>query len=220
MLRLEKVFKIYEMGEEKIFALNSVDFTIKRNDFISILGPSGSGKSTLLSVIGLLDEPTSGAVYFDGVETNSLNEKERAHLRGKKIGFVFQTFNLIPSLTVLENVSIPSLLYGEDEDVTNQRAIVILDDIGMKERIFHYPNQLSGGQRQRAAIARSLINNPEMILADEPTGNLDLKTGQDVLSMFQKLHEEGKTILIITHDQNITKSTEKTIRISDGKIIG
>ncbi|MBS3068396.1 ABC transporter ATP-binding protein [Candidatus Micrarchaeota archaeon] len=220
VIRLENVSKIYDMGEEKIFALDEIDLNIEKNDFVSILGPSGSGKSTLLHILGLLDDPTSGKVFLDGVEINKLNEDTRAHLRGKKIGFVFQTFNLVPSLTVLENVALPAVIYEQDEYSAHSRATKILEKIGMGDRLLHYPGQLSGGQRQRVAIARALVNEPEIVLADEPTGNLDSKTGSEVLKMFRGLHEEGKTIAIITHDASITKITKRIIRIKDGKITG
>jgi len=219
LMKLEKVCKVYSMGEDKLFALNNVDLEIERGEFISILGPSGSGKSTLLHILGLLDEPTSGKITLDGIETHKLNEDERARLRGKKIGFIFQMFNLIPSLTVLENVTLPALIYEDSPKEAEAKALRTLEFIGMERRLNHYPNQLSGGQRQRVAIARALINDPEIIFADEPTGNLDSKTGKDVLDMFHSFHEQGKTIIIVTHDVSITKLTHRTIRIVDGKIM-
>ncbi|MFA6213833.1 MAG: ABC transporter ATP-binding protein [Candidatus Micrarchaeia archaeon] len=218
VMRLEGVCKIYEMGEDKLYALNNVDLVIKRGEFASILGPSGSGKSTLLHILGLLDEPSRGEIYLDGIEVHKLNDDERAHLRGKKIGFIFQMFNLIPSLTVLENVTLPALIYESDPEKAQQKAVETLRQIGMGERLGHYPNQLSGGQRQRVAIARALINDPEIILADEPTGNLDTKTGHEVLAMFHDLHRQGKTMIIVTHDTNVAKITHRTIRVVDGKI--
>jgi putative ABC transport system ATP-binding protein len=219
LMRLEKVCKVYAMGEDKLYALNNVDLEIDRGEFTSILGPSGSGKSTLLHILGLLDEPTSGKIRLDGIEVHNLSEDERARLRGRKIGFIFQMFNLIPSLTVLENVTLPALIYESSPTQAEAKALKTLQYIGMEHRLFHYPNQLSGGQRQRVAIARALINDPEIIFADEPTGNLDTRTGHDVLAMFHEMHEQGKTIIIVTHDVGITKMTHRTIRIVDGRIV-
>ena len=218
IIKLEKVSKIYQMSGEQVIAIDDISLRINNGDFISILGPSGSGKSTLLHIVGLLDEPTKGRVYIDEIETSTLDESSRAYLRGKKIGFVFQVFNLIQNLTVLENVALPALIYNSNEQIAEQKAVEILKKIGMGDRLFHYPSQLSGGQRQRVAIARALINDPEVLLADEPTGNLDSKTGEDVLSMFKELNKNGKTIIIITHDPNITKITKRTIQIKDGRV--
>lgn len=218
VMRLEGVSKVYEMGESRLFALAGVNLSIKKGEFISILGPSGSGKSTLLHVLGLLDEPSSGEIYLDGIEVHRLNEKQRAHLRGRKIGFIFQMFNLIPSMTVLQNVALPAIIYQKSQAEAEAKAMSVLKGIGMGDRMYHYPNQLSGGQRQRAAIARALINDPEIVLADEPTGNLDTKTGHEVLMMFHSLHEQGKTIIIVTHDTGVAKITHRTLRVVDGKI--
>ena len=207
------------MGEEKVYALDGIDLDIHPGDFASVLGPSGSGKSTLLNMLGLLDPPTEGAILLDGTDTTRLSEKQLASVRGKKIGFIFQMFNLIPSLNVIQNVMLHAVIYESDPEKTRQKAEAILAKIGMADRLFHFPNQLSGGQRQRVAIARSLINDPEIILADEPTGNLDSKTGEEVLAMFRKMNAEGKTIIIVTHDLHVSKITKRAIRVVDGKIV-
>ena len=219
IMRLENVSKIYKMGEEKVYALNGINLDIHEGDLASVLGPSGSGKSTLLNMLGLLDPPSAGSIFLDGIETTKLSEKGLAGVRGKKIGFIFQMFNLIPSLTVIQNVMLPAVIYESDPVKTRQKAKEILEKLGMGERLEHFPNQLSGGQRQRVAVARSLINDPEIILADEPTGNLDSKTGAEVLLMFKKLNEEGKTIIIVTHDLHVAKLTKRTIKVVDGKIL-
>ncbi|MFN7991418.1 MAG: ABC transporter ATP-binding protein [Candidatus Micrarchaeia archaeon] len=219
VIRLEKIKKIYRMGEGvTVEALRGVDLTIRENEFVSVLGPSGSGKSTLLHIVGLLDSPTSGKRYIDGIETSTMNEEEQARVRGDKIGFIFQTFNLIPSLTAVENVELPLLLRGHDGLARRDKAKELLREVGLGDRLFHLPGQLSGGQRQRVAIARALVNDPEVILADEPTGNLDSKTGHDILQILSHLHEEGRTIIIITHDLYITKVTKRVVRIKDGQI--
>ncbi len=219
VLRLDGVKKVYDMGHGvQVEALRSIDLIIGQNEFVSILGPSGSGKSTLLHIMGLLDTPTSGKRYIDGVETSRLNEDEQARVRGDKIGFIFQTFNLIPSLTALENVELPLMLRKKDGASRRKKASSLLDAVGLGDRLDHHPNQLSGGQRQRVAIARALVNDPEIILADEPTGNLDSKTGKDILALLSSLHQQGKTIVIITHDEYITKVTKRVVRIRDGMI--
>lgn len=219
VMKLEDVTKTYVMGEGiRVHALQGVTMRICQNDFAAILGPSGSGKSTLLHVMGLLDTPTSGKRYVDGIETSTMSEDEQAKIRGEKIGFVFQTFNLINSLTALENVELPMMLKEGDGYKRRKRAAELLTQVGLGDRLDHLPGQLSGGQRQRVAIARALANNPEIILADEPTGNLDSKTGHEVLSIFKKLHNEGRTIIIITHDHYVAEQAKRMLKLMDGKI--
>ncbi|MBD3209954.1 ATP-binding cassette domain-containing protein [Candidatus Micrarchaeota archaeon] len=220
VLKLKDIEKVYHMGEGiEVRALRGVNLTINESDFITILGPSGSGKSTLLHILGLLDSPTSGKRYIDGKDTSGFSPDEEARIRGNKIGFIFQTFNLIPSLTALENVMLPLMLCQQHCKDRRGKAKELLERVGLGERLDHRPSQLSGGQRQRVAIARALVNEPEVILADEPTGNLDSKTGHDVLDVLEELHNEGTTIVIITHDEYIAKVTDKMVRLMDGKIV-
>jgi putative ABC transport system ATP-binding protein len=220
VLRLEDIRKVYHMGDHiTVEALKDIDMVIHQNELVSIIGPSGSGKSTLLHIMGLLDSPTSGKRYIDGIETSTMDDEEQARIRGEKIGFVFQTFNLIPSLTALENVELPLLLCRKQCKDRLKQAKSLLEKVGLGDRLDHLPSQLSGGQRQRVAIARALVNNPEIVLADEPTGNLDSKTGHEVLQLFKELHKEGRTIIIITHDEYIAKTTKRIIRIRDGQTV-
>ncbi|HID73190.1 TPA: ABC transporter ATP-binding protein [Candidatus Micrarchaeota archaeon] len=207
------------MGEGvEVHALRNANLTIYEDELMVILGPSGSGKSTLLHIIGMLDSPSKGKRYIDGVDTSTMDESEQARVRGEKIGFVFQTFNLINSLTVMDNVMLPLLICNTRCADKRERAAQILKDVGLGHRMDHYPNQLSGGERQRVAIARALVNDPEIILADEPTGNLDSKTGAEVLKVLKMLHDKGKTIAIITHDEHITRIAERVVRLKDGTI--
>jgi len=216
VLRLDNVSKIYHMGAVDVKALDGADLVIRQGELVVIIGPSGSGKSTLLHIMGLLDTPTKGHRFIDGIDTTNINEAQQARIRGHKIGFVFQRFNLIPSLTALQNVELPIILCGNCE--RDGKARRTLESLGMSNRLDHYPSQLSGGQVQRVAIARALVNEPEIILADEPTGNLDSKTGKEVLEILSELHKQGRTIIIITHDESITRIAQRVVRINDGRI--
>ena len=220
VVKLVGIRKIYNMEDGvSVEALRNLDLSILESEFVSILGPSGSGKSTLLHIIGLLDSPTSGRRYIDGVETSTMDEDQQAEVRGKKIGFVFQTFNLVPSLTALENVELPLLLQSVDSEKRKKKATQVLEAVGLGDRLDHLPNQLSGGQRQRVAIARALVNDPELVLADEPTGNLDSKTGHQILAILKELNDQGRTIVIITHDEYIAKTTKRIVKIKDGHVL-
>jgi putative ABC transport system ATP-binding protein len=219
VLKLDNVSKVYSEAATGVTAVSGIDLTVHEAELTSILGPSGSGKSTLLHLMGLLDHPTSGKIYIDGIDTTKIPEDGKARIRGKKIGFIFQAFNLVPSLTALENVELPLTIYDVPKGERTKKATAILSRLGLAGRLEHLPSELSGGERQRVAIARALINDPEIILADEPTGNLDSKTGQEVLQILEGLHGEGRTIIIVTHDESVVKITEKVVRIRDGKIV-
>jgi ABC-type antimicrobial peptide transport system, ATPase component len=212
------VSKYYKVGFTVVKALENINLEIKENEFVSVLGPSGSGKTTLLNMIGCLDKPTKGKVIFKGLDVTLLNDKKLSEFRANNIGFVFQTFNLLPNLTALENVEIASSFSNKTKNV-RERAIELLNLVGLRERLFHKPSQLSGGEQQRVAIARALINDPEIILADEPTGNLDSKTAEEIMDLFLKLKKMGKTIVLVTHNTSLATKSDRIIYIKDGKII-
>ncbi|WP_423792502.1 ABC transporter ATP-binding protein [Methanocaldococcus indicus] len=222
MIELKNVTKTYKMGEETIYALKNVNLKIKKGEFVSIMGPSGSGKSTMLNIIGCLDKPTEGEVYIDNILINKLDDDELTKIRRDKIGFVFQQFNLIPVLTALENVELPLIFKYRNsmsKEERKKRALECLKMAELDERFAnHRPNQLSGGQQQRVAIARALANNPPIILADEPTGALDSKTGEKIMKLLKKLNESGKTIVVVTHDINVAKFGDRIIYLKDGEI--
>ncbi len=218
VITLKNVHKYYEMGESLVKALNGIDIAIKQGDFVAIMGPSGSGKTTAMNLTGSLDLPTSGTISLDGHDISLLDESQLAQVRGRKIGFIFQGFNLIPNLTAKENVMLPMLFQGLDAEEQEQHALRLLEQVSLGDRAEHYPNQLSGGQQQRVAIARALANNPEVILADEPTGNLDTKTGEAVIQLLKELNRKGKTIILITHDPEKAKHAKTIYWLKDGKV--
>ena len=218
MIKLEHIFKIYQLGENKVYALNDVSLHVAEHEFLSIIGPSGSGKSTLMNMLGCLDVPTSGTYILDGEDVSKKNDDELAYIRNNKIGFVFQGFNLIQKLTAIENVELPLIYLNVPARERRERAKKALESVGLGERIHHTPTELSGGQQQRVAIARALITNPPIILADEPTGNLDSKAGKEVMQIFKELHKKGNTIILITHDSDVAKQASRMVRIQDGKI--
>lgn len=218
-LKVENLSKIYDSSAGRVVALDNVSFSIKKGEFVSIVGPSGSGKSTVLNMVGALDRPTSGKIYIDGIDMFSLNDSEIATVRNTRIGFIFQSFNLINRTTVHKNVKLPAIIAGMSSDEANSRAIKILKALGIADKKDQKPVNLSGGQQQRVAIARSLINNPSIILADEPTGNLDTKTGEDVFDMLKMLsHKFKRTIIMVTHNPELSESTDRSILLRDGRI--
>ena len=218
LVELRNVSKIYRLGGEEIRALDDVSLDIEPGEFISIIGPSGSGKSTLMHILGCLDSPTHGTIQLDGVMIQNASARELAAFRNRKIGFVFQFFNLLPKLNVLQNVELPMIYSGISTRERHQRAMAALEQVEMANRAKHRPSQLSGGQQQRAAIARALVNNPRLVFADEPTGNLDSRTGEAILNLFRRLSSEGRTIVLVTHDPDIAAVTPRRIEIRDGKV--
>src|SRR5258708_6744588 len=217
VIRIHQITKEYEMGYTTIRALKGVDLLIHCNEYLAIMGPSGSGKSTLMNMLGCLDTPTTGRYEFNGIDVGSMEDDELAEIRNKEIGFVFQTFNLLPRSTSLQNVELPLIYAGVRAEERRQRAEQALDAVGLGDRMQHKPNELSGGQRQRVAIARALVNNPSIVLADEPTGNLDSKTGEEIMSLFENLHGQGNTIILVTHEMDIAQHAHRVIYIRDGK---
>jgi putative ABC transport system ATP-binding protein len=218
LLELRNISKIYHLGGEEIRALDDVSLDIGEGEFISIIGPSGSGKSTLMHIVGCLDTPTQGTVRLDGTESQHASQTELAHLRNKKIGFVFQFFNLLPKLNVVQNVELPMIYAGLSARERRERALQALEAVEMGNRLKNRPSQLSGGQQQRVAIARALVNNPKIILADEPTGNLDTHTGEVILALFRRLSKEGRTVILVTHNPEIAAVTPRRIEIRNGKV--
>jgi putative ABC transport system ATP-binding protein len=218
VIDIENITKDYVMGQETVHALRGVSLEIRRNEYLAIMGPSGSGKSTLMNMLGCLDTPTSGRYQFNGKNVAEMDDDELAAIRNREIGFVFQTFNLLPRSTSLRNVELPLIYAGIDPETREQRATEALMHVGLGDRLQHKPNELSGGQRQRVAIARALVNDPSIILADEPTGNLDSKTGEEIMALFEELYQRGHTIILVTHERDIAKHARRAVHLRDGLI--
>jgi putative ABC transport system ATP-binding protein len=218
VIQVEDLWKTYEMGVEQLHALRGVSLEIKKGEYVAIMGPSGSGKSTLMNLIGCLDSPTKGKYWLAGKLVSELNDDELAYIRNKEIGFVFQTFNLLPRATALHNVELPMIYNGTPSVERLERAKAALKQVDLTDRMMHKPNELSGGQRQRVAIARALVNTPSILLADEPTGNLDSATGEEIMALFARLHQQGNTIILVTHEPDIAAHAHRVIRLRDGKI--
>ena len=218
IINIEHIAKIYQVGTEEVHALADVSLSIDKGEYVAIMGPSGSGKSTLMNILGCLDTPTHGLYDFKGVNVSQMNDNELAKIRNKEIGFVFQTFNLLPRSDALHNVELPLIYAGVPSYDRKERARQALEHVGLSDRIHHKPNELSGGQRQRVAIARALVTQPSIILADEPTGNLDTKTGEDIMSLFNEIYGQGNTIILVTHEEYIAEHAERIIRLRDGLI--
>jgi putative ABC transport system ATP-binding protein len=218
LIEMNNVFKTYVLGEVKVPALHAISLNIEDNEYVAIMGPSGSGKSTLMNIMGCLDTPTTGTYYLGNKDVGSLNDNQLSDIRNTKIGFVFQTFNLLPRSTSLHNVELPLIYSGMPSFKRKQLAMDVLERVGLNDRMMHKSNELSGGERQRVAIARALVNKPSLILADEPTGNLDSKTGEEIIEIMQRLYEQGNTIILVTHEEYIAKQTNRIIRLRDGVI--
>ena len=219
LISLKSIYKIYNVGGEEVRALDGVDLAINNNEYLSIMGPSGSGKSTMMNMIGCLDSPSSGLYEFEGEKVHIMDDSQLASIRNRKIGFVFQTFNLLPKASALHNVEIPLVYANIKKEKRLEMASNALISVGLEDRMHHRPNELSGGQRQRVAIARALVNEPSIILADEPTGNLDSKSGHEIMKIFDELHRSGNTIILVTHEDDIAKYSNRIVRLLDGKIV-
>lgn len=218
IIKVRNISRIYKVGLETIYALRSISLDIHKNEYVALMGSSGSGKSTLMNVLGCLDTPSGGEYHLNGIDVSHLNDNELAEIRNKQIGFVFQTFNLLPRSTALENVALPLVYAGLSKDVRDARALKALQDVGLGDRVTHRPNELSGGQRQRVAIARALVTNPAIILADEPTGNLDSKTSNEIMGLLAEIHDKGNTVILVTHEEDIARYAHRIVRLKDGLV--
>lgn len=218
LISIQNLNKTYIMGTEKVEALKDVSLDINKNEYVALMGPSGSGKSTLMNLLGCLDSPTSGKYWLNGIEVSTMDDGDLAEVRNKQIGFVFQTFNLLPRLSALENVALPLVYAGFTKEERLEKARKTLESVGLGDRVMHKPNELSGGQRQRVAVARALVNDPAIILADEPTGNLDTKTSYEIMSLFEEIHLAGNTVILVTHEQDIAQHAHRIVRLRDGLI--
>lgn len=218
IIEIRNIRKTYKVGTQEVRALNGVNITIHKNEYVAIMGPSGSGKSTMMNILGCLDSPTDGTYILNGTDVSVMDDNALAEVRNKEIGFVFQSFNLLPRYSALDNVALPLIYSGLKKSERNAKAMQVLEDVDLTDRIHHKPNELSGGQRQRVAVARALVNNPSIILADEPTGNLDSKTSEDIMRLFSSIHKKGNTIILVTHEEEIAKHAHRIIRLRDGLI--
>lgn len=218
IIKIRNIIRDFELGQEIVHVLKGIDLDIEKGEYVAIMGPSGSGKSTLMNLIGCLDTPTGGSYILNGKDVSQMSDDELAEVRNKEIGFVFQTFNLLPRTTALDNVALPMVYAGASKKERTERAIKVLNDVGLSDRMDHRPNQLSGGQRQRVAVGRALVNKPSIILADEPTGNLDSKTGVEIMNLFEDIHKAGNTIIVVTHEEEIAEHAQRIIRLRDGMI--
>lgn len=218
LIQLKGIEKRYELGDQVVYALRNVDLVISKGEYVALMGPSGSGKSTLMNIIGCLDTPTAGTYILNGTDVSRMSDSDLSHVRNKEIGFVFQTFNLLSRLTARDNVAMPLIYAGAGKKEREMRATQALTDVGLTDRMHHKPNELSGGQRQRVAVARALVNNPSIVLADEPTGNLDTNTSKEIMALFDEIHQKGNTVILVTHEEDIARYAKRIVRLRDGNI--